>query len=187
MLTTWLPSTLSQKHVQIHWRRVLVDEGHVTGTKSTRARFASEKISAAARWVISGTPFTLTDLRLDLGRLRQYLTFLQVGNSRADCVSEISFVLTPCCQTLQYLRTQLSSLAEGPHRLVPEVTPPPAARTAPEAMTPWRLRMLWRLLCHLAVRHQSRDIEKEVVRPPFQLRGDSASLPAWAGPSLCTC
>jgi len=166
---------------------VLVDEGHVTGTKSTRARFASEKISAAARWVISGTPFAATDLRLDLARLRQYLTFLQVGTSRAarrKCYgagpdSGLPDSAVCCCAP------QLSSLADGPHRLVPEVTPPPATGTAPEALTPWRLRMLWRLLCHLAVRHQSRDIEKEVVRPPFQLKGGPTGQPVWAGRARC--
>ena len=61
----------------------MVDEGHIAGMRSTRARFASEKISAFARWVITGTPFVDADLRQDLERLAQFLGFLKVSPSGA--------------------------------------------------------------------------------------------------------
>jgi hypothetical protein len=88
----------------VRWRRVVVDEGHVVGHKSGRARFASEKLLAHARWVVTGTPFATAarapaavapaavapaaaataavtaadDSRADWMRMEQLLAFLQV-------------------------------------------------------------------------------------------------------------
>ena len=61
----------------------MVDEGHIAGMKSTRARFASEKLSAHARWVITGTPFVDADVRQDLERLAQFLAYLKVPSRQS--------------------------------------------------------------------------------------------------------
>lgn len=51
---------------QIYWKRLIVDEGHSVGSKSSNMRAKCSSLHAERRWVVSGTPTSgLTSLHID--------------------------------------------------------------------------------------------------------------------------
>lgn len=42
--------------LQIHWMRIIVDEGHVLSSDSTRYALLASKLHVESRWICSGTP-----------------------------------------------------------------------------------------------------------------------------------
>lgn len=53
--------------MNMRWRRVVLDEGHIIRNAKTRVAEASCKLQAQSRWVLSGTPmlvYTVPDSRL---------------------------------------------------------------------------------------------------------------------------
>ena len=145
-----------------------MDEGHITGMRSTRARFASEKISAHARWAITGTPFADADVRQDLDRLNQFLTFLKVRRSR------LRHGLGPAHGLGRVVSTRL----RRPHRVQIDVSALglrrlrlPTDVVAANELEPSDLEALWQLLQRIVVRHQPADIHRAVALPPCHVRG----------------
>ncbi|KAK1224204.1 hypothetical protein PQX77_012904 [Marasmius sp. AFHP31] len=44
--------------LQIRWKRLVVDEGHISGTMRNRLTPFSQRVSVQSRWIVTGTPTT---------------------------------------------------------------------------------------------------------------------------------
>lgn len=53
--------------LQVRWKRLVIDEGHITGNMAATINYFSRKLSIQHRWIVTGTP-TSNILGLQLGR-----------------------------------------------------------------------------------------------------------------------
>eukprot|EP00210_Caulerpa_lentillifera_P002008 g1925.t1 len=77
---THLSSPNSEKLLQIHWLRVVLDEGHLIGTGQSRTTRKNriDALKAERRWIITGTPTPDVAHRSTVNHLYPLVKFLQI-------------------------------------------------------------------------------------------------------------
>eukprot|EP01117_Protostelium_nocturnum_P006564 TRINITY_DN2363_c1_g1_i1.p1 TRINITY_DN2363_c1_g1~~TRINITY_DN2363_c1_g1_i1.p1 ORF type:complete len:947 (+),score=304.40 TRINITY_DN2363_c1_g1_i1:90-2930(+) len=69
--------------MQVYWKRIIVDEGHIIGSENTNQSNFATQFFAERRWVVSGTPTPGTSLDTELKYIHGHLWFL--GASQKKC------------------------------------------------------------------------------------------------------
>ncbi|KAG0760146.1 hypothetical protein G6F60_010365 [Rhizopus arrhizus] len=120
--------------LQVHWRRVIVDEGHRLSQKNKLSELSS-KLFCHSRWICTGTP-TQHLMGLyesdDLDRLGKLCIALGIQPFRSNRRLWHKWIVKPFLDR-----------------------------------KPWALSQCGQMLSRIMIRHQKRDIEKEVSLPPL--------------------
>ncbi|ORE07008.1 hypothetical protein BCV72DRAFT_116262 [Rhizopus microsporus var. microsporus] len=128
--------------LQIHWKRVIVDEGHRLSNENKLAEL-SRKLFCNAKWVCTGTPtHNLTDTTLSRKDLNEADDLDRLGKLFGQALGMEPF----------------KDSKKLWHRMV---TRPFLSRK------PWGMRRLIDILERTMIRTQRQDIEKEVSLPPL--------------------
>jgi SWI/SNF-related matrix-associated actin-dependent regulator of chromatin subfamily A3 len=128
------PIPRAQGLFSLHWRRVILDEGHIIRNPQTKAALAASGLLARSRWVLTGTPIinTLKDLfslvkflRLS-GGMEQYDIFnsvlirpLKAGYEPASLLLQ-ALMGTICLRRkkeMKFVNLRLPELSEYVHRV----------------------------------------------------------------------
>ncbi|KAJ3894949.1 hypothetical protein GG344DRAFT_39846 [Lentinula edodes] len=86
--------------LQIRWKRLVIDEGHISSSLSTRFTPFAQQLSVQARWIVTGTPTT-------------NLLGLSFGESGTEEINESPSENHMPPQSLSELEDECSSLSSG--------------------------------------------------------------------------
>ncbi|THH11563.1 hypothetical protein EW146_g8002 [Bondarzewia mesenterica] len=183
--------------VQIRWKRLIVDEGHIHGTDRTRISHIAALLSVERRWLMSGTPTTdllglnfgsqseaIDDDALEL----EYPSDTESSSptpladtSQPSNSSENNLVRTATTQVriwtrsdrenLRRLGTMISNFVQVPQFAA--VTQPFNAQVIQplfnaQGPQPGAIQILTQVMASVMVRHRIEDIERDFVLPPLQ-------------------
>ncbi|KAJ4484665.1 SNF2 family N-terminal domain-containing protein [Lentinula edodes] len=160
--------------LQIRWKRLVIDEGHISSSLSTRFTPFAQQLSVQARWIVTGTP-TTNLLGLSFGEsgteeIKETLMHPQSLSELGDACSllnsariwnasdnrDITKLMTMISQFIgvkfladgQVIRTHIKDA------LFTEKGPLPGG-----------VDMLVQIMREMMIRHQISDVEKEITLP----------------------
>jgi hypothetical protein len=175
--------------LQIRWKRLVIDEGHVTGATSTNLTEFARLISAERRWIVTGTP-TTNLLGLSLGRNTEHNEALDVVMEAPSSSSSDTSPSIPSSNIddtenhtetarrwtvddradLRKLATMMTHFLRVPRfsanpKLLDHVVSPLLDQQGPR---PGAIQVLNQVMSMIMIRHQIEDVEKDVVLPPLK-------------------
>ncbi|KAF7295657.1 Helicase C-terminal domain-containing protein [Mycena indigotica] len=179
------PASSPLRHVR--WKRLIIDEGHVSATLATELTGFTKSLSVERRWIVSGTP-TTNLLGLSLGKKVVSFDALardseSIESSRATSLSNDDNSLTLTGERiwtredgedLNKLGIMITHFVGVPQLLAkpslmeshvrePLLNGRGSARKSPR---PGAIEVLKQLMASVMLRHRIADVEEEVVLPP---------------------
>ncbi|CAO3599681.1 unnamed protein product [Absidia cylindrospora] len=133
--------------LQVHWKRVIVDEGHSLSSRNSRASELSSKLLCVWNWICTGTP-------------TQNLTEAASVRTRQEGISD----------DLTRLGTLLGDILKlepfaSRRKLWSQLVRKPV-----ELGKVWALATVNELMCRTMIRNQRRTIENDVILPPLSYK-----------------
>ncbi|KAJ7772955.1 SNF2 family N-terminal domain-containing protein [Mycena maculata] len=170
--------------LQVRWKRLVIDEGHVSSSTSTELNRLMQILSVERRWIVTGTP-TTNLLGLNLGK-NVNETFAPPSQSSDELPSRApsegpgsdqSFVVDDLSaprvwdngEDLTKLGNMITHFLRVPQLLVnPKIisTHLKDAFPAKREPRPGAIDVLKQLMSSVMIRHQIADVETEVKLPP---------------------
>lgn len=135
----------------VHWKRLIIDEGHSMSSSSSRLSYLAREIHAERRWAVSGTPTVgLTRMSVDPNDENSTISLQFSEKQELDKLGSImeNFLMVEPWATQKGLWNKeiiKPFLAKSPHS---------------------DLRV-HQVLEHLVIRHKEHDISTDVVLPPL--------------------
>lgn len=134
---------------EVHWKRLIVDEGHSMNAKNSKAVLMSRDLSVERRWIISGTPTAgLTQLHMNEEAQSEYVVkrkfSAQDDLKRLGSLVEYFFKMSPWT-SVKWSNTVMKSFVSGCSE-----------------------DLVQTLLNSVLVRHCIGDVDKDVTLPPLR-------------------
>ncbi|KAJ7137908.1 P-loop containing nucleoside triphosphate hydrolase protein [Mycena epipterygia] len=168
--------------LQIRWKRLVIDEGHVSASLSTILTPFTKKLSVERRWIVSGTP-TTNLLGLNLGKTTSAPPSEDGeppsrGRSESPEVNTPSVVDSPPVtrvwnrddgEDLEKLGKMIThfvgvpQLLANPQLISTHIKEPLLDRRGPRTGA---IDVLMQLMSSVMIRHRIADVEEEVILPP---------------------
>ncbi|KAI8074385.1 SNF2 family N-terminal domain-containing protein [Gongronella butleri] len=139
--------TYTSPLLQIHWKRVIVDEGHTLSSRSSRQSDLAAKLFFNALWITTGTP---TQALTETANARTHRTNFYDDLSRLGVFYTDILKLTPFA---------------GRSKLWTKLVAVPVKNDMN-----WALAALYDTMCRTMIRNQKKTIEHEVSLPPLHVR-----------------
>ncbi|KAG6873801.1 hypothetical protein C0995_011026 [Termitomyces sp. Mi166 len=178
--------------LQIRWKRLVIDEGHVSASLSTILTPFVKMLSVERRWIVTGTP-TRNLLGLSLGEKSAKDTRQQGDQDGSDTDSEdnnlnedlpdlpsrsqMNIDCRPARVWTKHDREDLGKLGKMISHFiaVPQFIASPKLVTThvieplldPKGPRPGAIQVLNQVMETIMIRHRIDDIEREVVLPPM--------------------
>ncbi|KAI6045621.1 hypothetical protein EDC04DRAFT_2634069 [Pisolithus marmoratus] len=171
--------------LQVRWKRLVVDEGHISGNVSATINYFVKQLSIERRWIVTGTP-TSNMLGLSLGRTKERQATDPSGppdpGSDNDCNTP-EYPTPPSEDSgiriwsrfdndnLRKLGTMISDFLAIPQFHSDRksfgflVSSPLCDRRGPQ---PFAIDILNQVMHMVMIRHRVQDLEKDVVLPPMK-------------------
>lgn len=168
--------------LQVHWKRIVRDEGHNAASGSTSLNHFLKLVSAERRWIVTGTPTTnLLGLNLgaNTGSIENALAVspLSATSESTSSIAEIDgeqrqlHVWTkPEREDLYKLGLMMANFlaiprfAADPDAFHLQVTDPLFEKDGPQAGA---VQVLVQVMKAFMIRHRIKDVEKDVALPPL--------------------
>ncbi|KAA1469224.1 hypothetical protein DENSPDRAFT_795695 [Dentipellis sp. KUC8613] len=176
--------------LQLRWKRLVVDEGHVHGNDKTRISMVAQLLTVERRWLVSGTP-TTNLLGLSFGSNSELLDengwdllypseegLLQASNvdlgqdELLEVGGQVARVWTSRDRdNLQKLKKMIAyflkvpQFANLPSLFDTHVIQPLFGVNGP---LPGAIQILEQVMQSVMIRHQIADVEKDIVLPPLR-------------------
>ncbi|KIK31000.1 hypothetical protein PISMIDRAFT_85861 [Pisolithus microcarpus 441] len=170
--------------LQVRWKRLVVDEGHIAGNVSATINYFVNQLSIERKWIVTGTP-TSNMLGLGLGRMKEGqeadLSGSPDSGSNSDCDTP---GLTPPSMdsgiriwgrydsdNLRKLGTMIADFLAIPQFHTDRksfgvyVSSPLCGRQGPQ---PFATNILNQVMRMVMIRHRVQDLEKDIVLPPMK-------------------
>ncbi|KAI8093000.1 SNF2 family N-terminal domain-containing protein, partial [Halteromyces radiatus] len=139
--------TYTSPLLQIHWKRVIVDEGHSLSARNSRQSNLSAKLFACWNWICTGTP-------------TQNLTEVAILRTRqegiADDLARLGILLGDILKLKPYASSK---------KLWPQFVVKPFILGKP-----WATNNVNNIMCRTMIRNQRSTIEHEVILPPLHCK-----------------
>ncbi|KAH6902291.1 SNF2 family N-terminal domain-containing protein [Coprinopsis sp. MPI-PUGE-AT-0042] len=170
---TRVPDCKCQKEVspflQIRWKRLVIDEGHVSSSVSTVLTHFAKALSVERRWIVTGTP-TTNLLGLGLGkRTMEESAIHQLEEPMPpdegfpmDVDSHDTFMGAGNAAAAQLIA--MPQFASDSRMMTTHVTEP---LLDPNGPRPGAISVLSQVMNTVMIRHRVEDVEAEVVLPPL--------------------
>ncbi|CAO3608684.1 unnamed protein product [Cunninghamella echinulata] len=130
--------------LQVHWKRVIVDEGHSLSSRNSRHSSLAAKLFSCWFWVCTGTPSSnLTEVAIS----RSHQEELDEDLTRLGVIFGEILKLPP----FNYYKYLWNRLIVKPFM----------------KQQPWSVYNLNNLMCRIMIRNQKKDIEHDVTLPPL--------------------
>ncbi|ORX47171.1 hypothetical protein DM01DRAFT_1327182 [Hesseltinella vesiculosa] len=137
--------TYTSPLLQVHWKRVIVDEGHTLSSKSSRQSSLAAKLFFNALWICTGTPTqNLTEATSHARRANLHDDLARLGVFYTDILKLPPFA--------------------GRAKLWNKSVAGPVKKG-----TPWAMAGLYETMCRTMIRNQKLTIEQEVNLPPLHV------------------
>ncbi|KAI6005771.1 P-loop containing nucleoside triphosphate hydrolase protein [Pisolithus albus] len=170
--------------LQVRWKRLVVDEGHISGNVSATINYFVNQLSIERKWIVTGTP-TSNMLGLSLGRLKegQETDLSGSPDSGSNCDCDIPELTPPSLNSdiriwgrydsdnLRKLGTMVTDFLAIPQfhtdrkSFGVHVSSPLCGREGPQ---PFATNILNQVMCMVMIRHRVQDLEKDIVLPPMK-------------------
>ncbi|KAH8828285.1 P-loop containing nucleoside triphosphate hydrolase protein [Flagelloscypha sp. PMI_526] len=161
--------------LQVRWKRLVIDEGHISGTLNSVSTSFARQLSAQHRWIVTGTP-TTNLLGLSFGVTPETSSSEVTTEADVDLAypsTEVSCRVWESTDAadLNKLGNMIASFiavpqfASNPTLMKKHVTEPLMDKCGPR---PWSIDVLKKLMGSVMIRHRIEDIEKDVTLPPMQ-------------------
>ncbi|KAH9950194.1 SNF2 family N-terminal domain-containing protein [Amylocystis lapponica] len=153
--------------LQIRWKRLIVDEGHVAGNARTSFSSLIKMLSVERKWIVTGTPTTnLLGLKLGEG---SELRYPEADDNDNEADDQVARTWTPTDRSdLVKLSTMITQFLEIPQfatqlqffdsYIIKPLMDPSGPR-------PGAIQVLMQLMSAHMVRHRIEDVEKDVLLP----------------------
>ncbi|KAF9449589.1 hypothetical protein P691DRAFT_702942 [Macrolepiota fuliginosa MF-IS2] len=178
--------------LQVRWKRLVIDEGHVSASLSTNLMHFTKSLSVERRWIVTGTP-TTNLLGLSLGKdtiseFTLHTETLQYPGEREGDLEDLSSGDTPeggdspaqpvIKQRIwnKYDREDMNKLDNmithfiavphfiaNPRLLHTHLHQPLMNKDGPR---PGSIQMLNQVMQMIMIRHKVEDVEKDIALPP---------------------
>ncbi|CCM03805.1 uncharacterized protein FIBRA_05953 [Fibroporia radiculosa] len=163
--------------LQIRWKRLVIDEGHISASLSTNLTPFTKQLSIERKWIVTGTPTTnLLGLHFGQGSELQYpedlheekesspessLATNSVGrqwtSDDRDDLGKLSKMITHFLGMPQFAGDQRAFDTWVSHPLLESPCPRPGA-----------IQVLTQVMSSVMIRHRIEDLEDEVLLPLLQ-------------------
>ncbi|KAI6166829.1 P-loop containing nucleoside triphosphate hydrolase protein [Pisolithus thermaeus] len=170
--------------LQVRWKRLVVDEGHISGNVSATINYFVKQLSIERKWIVTGTP-TSNMLGLSLGRTTEGqetdLSGLHNSGSNSDCNtpeptppsmdSSIRIWGRYDSDNLRKLGTMITDFLAIPQFHTDRksfgvlVSSPLCVRQGPQ---PFATNILSQVMRVVMIRHRVQDLEQDIVLPPMK-------------------
>lgn len=136
--------------LQVRWKRLVIDEGHVAAATSTNLTEFACVLSTERRWIVTGTP-TTNLLGLGFGRDSDH-TLVESG----DCIKSIRLWTSKDREDVHKLSNMITHFLRVPHfaadpKLLKNVSSP---LFDPEGPRPGAIQVLTQVMNMVMIRHQ---------------------------------
>ncbi|KAF9469380.1 P-loop containing nucleoside triphosphate hydrolase protein [Collybia nuda] len=189
--------------LQIRWKRLVIDEGHVSASLSTILTPFTKQLSVERRWIVTGTP-TTNLLGLSLGKKISEDTRVQEDDAKGDLFLDVEHSPTPSRSRTgtppgedlpqriwnKYDREDLNKLGKmithfiavpqfsADSKLVQTHIMEPLLD--PEGPRYGAIEVLTKVMEMIMIRHRIEDVEKDVILPPVIQEGVLLDLDPFA-------
>ncbi|KAK0463570.1 uncharacterized protein EV420DRAFT_1618586 [Desarmillaria tabescens] len=164
--------------LQIRWKRLVIDEGHVSASMSTTLTPFTKLLSIEHRWIVTGTP-TTNLLGLNFGAKTDDIQeqdddegdaeFWELFKDPEGSASQSREVTPPTMKQARiwnkYDREDLRKLGNMITHFVELTSPEPLMD--PDGPRPGAIEVLTQVMSMVMVRHRVEDVEADVVLPPI--------------------
>ncbi|KAG7092981.1 hypothetical protein E1B28_009281 [Marasmius oreades] len=180
--------------LQIRWKRLVIDEGHVSASLTTRVTPFSKLMSVQSRWIVTGTPTTnLLGLSFGSHSVENFHSMtaavsedehplaIEVAEDHPMSSSAETAALTTTDAQDQESRTWTADDSSDIHKLLNMLTHFVGLKFLGDSQLvkthirdglfggrgpyPGAVRMLTQLMAFTMIRHRTEDVEREVVLP----------------------
>ncbi|KAL0571366.1 hypothetical protein V5O48_010604, partial [Marasmius crinis-equi] len=181
--------------LQVRWKRLVIDEGHVSASLATRLTPFSKVVSVQSRWIVTGTPttnllglsFGNQSVKNDSSPNAEGLEMTSDETFASDTADDDFPMADTSSDELLYppepriwtgedqrdinkLTTMLTHFVGvkflGDHRLVQDNIRDPLFNT--NGPRPGAIKVLTQLMSFTMIRHRAEDVERDVVLPKLE-------------------